>query len=138
MSSRAPVRRDLLLALFWPELGDDEARRALRQALHYLRRVLGEDVLVGAGEELAVSGERFRCDAVEFERQAGAGASALALSLYQGDFLAGFHVPDVSAELEEWVDRTRTRLRRQAASAAWAAAEAAESAGQADAALELA
>jgi eukaryotic-like serine/threonine-protein kinase len=138
MSSRAPVRRDLLLALFWPELGDDEARRALRQALHYLRRVLGEDVLVGAGEELAVSGQRFRCDAVEFERLVGAGQPASALSLYQGDFLAGFHVPDVSAELEEWVERTRTRLRRQAAAAAWSAAEAAESGGQGEAALELA
>ncbi len=137
-SGRGPVRRDLLLALFWPELGDEEARRALRQALHYLRRVLGEDVVVGAGEELSVGFERFRCDAVEFERLVGAGESAQALSLYQGDFLAGFHVPEVSAELEEWVDRTRSRLCRQAAAAAWAAAQAAESASQADAALELA
>src|SRR5688572_21184908 len=68
MSDRAPVRRDTLLALFWPELGDEEARRALRQALHYLRRVVGDNVLVGAGEELSVSSDRFRCDAVEFER----------------------------------------------------------------------
>src|SRR5919108_17 len=44
MSGRGPVRRDVLLALFWPELGDEEARRALRQALHYLRRVLGGGV----------------------------------------------------------------------------------------------
>jgi DNA-binding SARP family transcriptional activator/tetratricopeptide (TPR) repeat protein len=137
MSGRGPVRRDLLLALFWPELGDDEARRALRQALHYLRRVLGDDVLVGAGEELSIDGDRFRCDAVEFEHLAAVGEPGRALSLYEGDFLAGFHVPDVSAELEEWVDRTRVRLRRHAATAAWAAAEAAESAGQADAAVEL-
>jgi DNA-binding SARP family transcriptional activator/Tfp pilus assembly protein PilF len=137
MSGRGPVRRDLLLPLFWPELGDDEARRALRQALHYLRRVLGDEVLVGAGEEVTVSGERFRCDAVEFERLVGAGDPVPALSLYAGDFLAGFHVPDVSPELEEWVDRTRVRLRRQAALAAWAAADAEVSAGRADAAVEL-
>jgi DNA-binding SARP family transcriptional activator/tetratricopeptide (TPR) repeat protein len=137
MSGRGPVRRDVLLALFWPELGDEEARRALRQALHYLRRVLGDDVLVGAGEEVSVSGERFRCDAVEFERLVGAGEPAPALSLYEGDFLAGFHVPDVSSELEEWVDRTRVRLRRHAALAAWTAADAAESAGRADAAVGL-
>src|SRR5687768_10980075 len=31
-----PIRRDALLALFWPELGEDEARRALRQGLHHL------------------------------------------------------------------------------------------------------
>ncbi len=137
MSGKGPVRRDLLLALFWPELGDDEARRALRQALHYLRRVLGDDVIVGKGEEVSIDGDRFRCDAVEFEHLVAAGEPGRALSLYQGDFLAGFHVPDVSAELEEWVDRTRLRLRRHAATAAWAAAEAGESAGQADAAVEL-
>jgi DNA-binding SARP family transcriptional activator/tetratricopeptide (TPR) repeat protein len=137
MSGRGPVRRDTLLALFWPELGDDEARRALRQSLHYLRRVLGDDVLVGAGEELSVNGVRLRCDAAEFERLIGAGDPSRALSLYEGDFLTGFHVPDVSAEFEEWVDRTRARLRRQAATAAWAAADAAEAAGQTNEAVEL-
>ena len=135
MSDRGPVRRDLLLALFWPELGEEEARRALRQALHYLRRAVGDDVVVGAGEELSVGGDRFRCDAVEFERLVAAGEPARALSLYEGDFLAGFHVPDVSAEYEEWVDRTRARLRRRAATAAWAAADAAESAAQPDQAV---
>lgn len=137
MSDRGAVRRDVLLALFWPELGDEEARRALRQALHYLRRALGDNVVMGAGEELSVGGDRFRCDAVEFERLIGAGEAAQALSLYGGDFLAGFHVPDVSAELEEWVDRTRARLRRHAAGAAWTAADAAESAGQGDEAVAL-
>ena len=137
MSGRGPVRRDTLLALFWPELGDEEARRALRQALHYLRRVVGENVLLGTGEELRVSGDRFRCDAVEFERLVAAGEPAEALSIYEGDFLAGFHVPDVAPELEEWVDRTRARLRRQAATVAWSAADAAEAAGHGDAAIEL-
>ena len=137
MSDRGPVRRDTLLALFWPELGDEEARRALRQALHYLRRVVGDSVLVGAGEELSVSRERFRCDAVEFERLVAAGEPVRALSFYEGDFLAGFHVPEVAPELEEWVDRTRARLRRHAATAAWTAADAAESAGERDAAVAL-
>jgi DNA-binding SARP family transcriptional activator/Tfp pilus assembly protein PilF len=136
MSGRGPVRRDMLLALFWPELGDDEARRALRQSLHYLRRVLGDDVLLGVGEELSVNGQRLRCDAAEFERLIGSGDPAGALSLYEGDFLAGFHVPEVSPEFEEWVDRTRARLRRQAATAAWAAADASEAAGQANTAIE--
>ena len=93
-SVRGPVRRDVLPALFWPDLGDEEARRALRQALHYPRRVVGDDVLVGAGEE---PGERrtlpLRCGGVRATRR-GRGA-AQALSLYEGDFLAGFHVPDV-------------------------------------------
>ncbi len=136
-SSRGSVRRDVLLALFWPELGDDEARRALRQALHYLRRVAGAEVVVGAGEDLMVGPAQLRCDAVEFERLLTGGQPETALSLYHGDFLAGFHLPDVAPELEEWVDRTRARLRRHASAAAWAAAEAAETAGKPDAAVEF-
>ena len=42
---RAPRRRDALLALFWPELGEAEARRALRQALTYLRHTVGDDLI---------------------------------------------------------------------------------------------
>jgi tetratricopeptide (TPR) repeat protein len=65
------------------------------------------------------------------------GEPAQALSLYEGEFLAGFHVPDVSAEHEEWVDRTRARLRRLAATAALAAARAEESQGRTDEAVTL-
>jgi DNA-binding SARP family transcriptional activator/tetratricopeptide (TPR) repeat protein len=137
MSGGGTVRRDVLLALFWPELGDEEARRALRQALHYLRRLLGEHVLVGAADELSVSTDQFRCDAVEFQQLVAAGEPGRALSFYQGDFFAGFHVPDVSAEFEEWVDRTRARLRRQASAAAWTAAGNAEAAGQRDESVSL-
>ena len=56
-SAEAPVRRDTLLALFWPELGESEARPALRQALYYLRRALGDDVIVTASDELALRPE---------------------------------------------------------------------------------
>ena len=132
-----PARRDALLALFWPELGEEEARRALRQALHYLRRAAG-DMFDASAEEVALRGGALRCDAVEFERLADAGHAAEALELYRGDFLAGFHVPDVSAEYEDWVERTRTRLRKKAAAAAWLAAESAEKRGESEPAIELA
>src|SRR5512146_207682 len=132
-------RRDELLAAFWPELGDDEARRALRQALHYLRRVLGPDVIVGEGDEVTIRRDALRCDAVVFEQlvQSGGDPEA-ALTLYQGDFLQGFYVPDVSSEYEEWVERTRARLRRRAAAIAWSAAESAEREGDGSRAVERA
>src|ERR687891_2908960 len=38
-------RRDTLLALFWPELSGEEGRRALRQALHHLRRAVGQEAI---------------------------------------------------------------------------------------------
>ena len=137
-SSDAPVRRDTLLALFWPELGEDEGRPALRQALHYLRRAVGEDVFVSAGDELSLRRGGLRCDAVEFEQLIAAGRSADALALYRGDFFDGFHVDDVASELEEWVARTRARLKRRASTAAWAAADSAAASGQSQHAVELA
>src|SRR2546422_8632153 len=44
-------RRDSLLALFWPELDQEHARAALRQALHVVRDALGADVIVTRGDE---------------------------------------------------------------------------------------
>ena len=137
-SARGSARRDALLALFWPELGDEEGRRALRQGLHYLRRALGEDVFVGEGDELRVRDGTVVCDAVELERLLDEGQSERALALYHGDFLEGFHVDDVASEYEEWVERTRARLRRRAAAGAWTAAEGAEREGTVAHALELA
>jgi DNA-binding SARP family transcriptional activator len=104
--------------------------------LHYLRRVLGPDVIVGEGDEVAIRRDGLRCDAVAFEQLAIDGKAEEALALYQGDFMQGFHVPDVSSEYEEWVERTRARLRRRAAAVAWSAAESAERDGNGDRAVE--
>ena len=137
-STRGTSRRDALLALFWPELGDEEGRRALRQGLHYLRRVLGQDVFLTEGDEVRVREGALGCDAVDFERMLDDGHHEQALTLYRGDFLDGFHVDDVASEYEEWVERTRSRLRRRAAGAAWSSADAAEAGGNGTRALELA
>src|SRR5256712_13998225 len=44
-------RRDSLLALFWPELDQEHARAALRQALHVVRDTLGTDAVASRGDE---------------------------------------------------------------------------------------
>src|SRR5687768_17252806 len=47
---RGFVSRDSLLALFWPESDEERARNSLRQALHHLRRSLGDASIVGRGD----------------------------------------------------------------------------------------
>jgi tetratricopeptide (TPR) repeat protein len=74
---------------------------------------------------------------VTFEQLIDAAKHADALEIYRGDFLDGFHVDDVSVDYEEWVDRTRSRLRRRAAAAAWSASDEAAARRDTSAAVEL-
>jgi len=104
-------RRDSLVALFWPELDQEHARAALRQALHGLRHALGDGVLVTRGDEdIGLDAERIRCDVVEFERAAVAGQLADALDLYRGDLLEGFFIRG-APEFEQWLEDERARLK---------------------------
>jgi DNA-binding SARP family transcriptional activator len=130
-------RRDTIVALFWPEMDQEHARNALRQAVWFLRRALGDGVVLGRGEdELGVSEEHLGCDATAFERACAAGRPAEALELYRGDFLEGFFVSEAGPELEHWVEEERARLRRLAGEAAWALAEQQRVAGDHSAAAE--
>lgn len=116
-------RRDTLLALFWPDLDQEHARGALRQALHTLRKALGEGAVVTRGEgEIGLDPTLVTTDARALEAHLAASDPVVALSNYRGDFLEGVFVSDASPELEEWIAGERLRLRRVAAKAAWAAA----------------
>jgi Tol biopolymer transport system component/DNA-binding SARP family transcriptional activator len=107
-------RRDTLLPLFWPELPDRSARRALNRAIYYLRQSLGPGALVSRGdEELAVAEEWVWCDTVAFERAIDSGNPTEALQLYHGDFAPGFFVEGL-ADLERWTETERVRLRNRA------------------------
>src|SRR2546430_16180258 len=88
-------RRDSLLPLFWPELDQEHARAALRQALHVVRDALGTDVIATRGdEEVGLDLELVSCDVVAFDRAVTAGQSREALELYRGNLLEGFFIPD--------------------------------------------
>src|SRR5262245_12532128 len=130
-------RRDSVVALFWPELDQERARNALRQALWFLRRSLGAGDSVGRGdEELGVDPGILQCDATEFERACEAERWHDALDLYHGDLLEGFFVSDASPDLEQWIEEERHRLRHLAAEAAWELAQEQASAGRLEAAAE--
>jgi DNA-binding SARP family transcriptional activator/TolB-like protein len=116
-------QRDTLLALFWPDLDDTRARKALNQALHYLRQELGPDAVTSVGDDqIVVDMSRLWCDAVAFEDLLNAGDVEKALALYRGDFMEGFFVSDVGG-FERWLDEERARLRSRAIGAAWTLAE---------------
>ena len=113
------LRRDTLLGMFWPALDQEHARVALRRALYFLRRALGEAVVTGRGEEeIGVAGGELWCDAVAFEAALERGDPAGALALYRGPLLDGLYVAG-AAEAERWFDDTQRHLAARASAAAW-------------------
>jgi len=120
-------RRDTLLALFWPELDQEHARAALRQALHVVRDALGGDAVTSRGdEEIGLDFAQVSCDVAAFERALRIGQLEEALDLYGGALLEGFFISD-APEFERWLETERGRLQQAAAGGARALAERYES-----------
>ena len=131
-------RRDTLLALFWPELDQEHARAALRQALHVLRDALGPDVVVTRGdEEIGLDFDRLWCDVVAFDRAIAAGRFDEGLELYRGNLLEGFFIPDAGG-FERWLESERARLQQAAARAAQTLVKRCEATGDLQTAVEWA
>ncbi|HET9223268.1 MAG TPA: BTAD domain-containing putative transcriptional regulator [Roseiflexaceae bacterium] len=118
----APVSRERLLALFWPDHERAAAQQILRTNLHGLRKSLGawllaEDDALALAPGTDVDARRF---ATRLAAPAGGTAElAEALALYRGDFLADFSLADVPA-FDDWAAAERERYRRMAARG-WAA-----------------
>lgn len=126
--------RDALAAMFWPDSDPSRAYAYLRTTLWTLNKALGDGWLQTEGDtisidpaaDLSVDVRRFR----QLVREAvGASYSSLpdvspmptiesyqaAAELYEGDFLAGFTLPDSSAAFDDWVFFERESLRRELA-----------------------
>ncbi len=124
------LQREEVMGRLWPEMSDERARNALRQALHYLRRSLGPGVIAGKGEEgVGIAPGSMECDASELVRAVEEGRFGAALALYEGELLPGFHVEGAPVELDHWLDDSRRRLQRMAGEAARSLARTEEAAG---------
>jgi DNA-binding SARP family transcriptional activator/TolB-like protein len=104
-------RRDTLAALFWPDLDQFAARRALRNTLYHLREVLGDGVIVTRGDEaVSLDPAALTCDVTQLAEAVAAGRHAEAVERYRGELLAGVHVPNAGEAFEEWLSRERRRV----------------------------
>ena len=125
------VRRDALVAHFWPDSDEQHGRGVLRQALTAFRKELGAEVLVTRGEdEVGLTPNVLTCDATAFESACRAGEYEAACALYRGHFLEGFHASSAAPDFEQWVDIERDRLRRMASEACWRMAYQHDAAGR--------
>jgi len=104
-------RRDSLAAMFWPELDQFAARRALRNTLYHLREAIGDDALITAGDEaLAIDPARLTCDVTKLEAAVSEGRFEEAVDYFRGELLAGVHLANAGEAFEEWLTRERARV----------------------------
>ncbi len=107
-----PVARDVLCALFWPELRPDAAQANLSRLLYFLQQALPEpDLLCKEQDHIALDVARTWVDTWALNRvlthpHPSMDALQDAADLYRGPFLDGFSLPH-APEYELWVLRQR-------------------------------
>ena len=130
------MSRDKLVAYLWPERDAPSARNLLKQGVHAVRRALGDEAIVAAGDELRLDASLVPSDVTELEAAVARGDHERVVELYGGPFLDGFFLKD-SPEFERWVDRERARLADAYAKSLEALATHAETRGDPQRATEL-
>lgn len=116
------LRRDVLMAEFWPESDLPHARNALNQVLHALRTELGDGVVRARGKnEVGLNPDLLDCDVWAFTQALEEDRVEDALYLYQGPLMPGFHINE-GGGFDRWLEAEREALREAAAGVAWALA----------------
>jgi DNA-binding SARP family transcriptional activator/pimeloyl-ACP methyl ester carboxylesterase len=109
--ARAPVGRDHMAGLLWPEADAQAARSRLRRTLHKIRAAFAVDVIDADRASLALAPSLVtRVDTHAFEAACAAGELNEAVRLYAGDFLQGLSFEGCAA-FEEWAFFRREALR---------------------------
>ena len=82
-----PLSRDKVVAYLWPESAAEDARHLLRSSLYILRSALGEDAVLGTGDDLRLNPARLTCDLWEFEAALARNDLEQAVAICRGPFL---------------------------------------------------
>jgi DNA-binding SARP family transcriptional activator len=122
------VRRERIIGYLWPEHPGDAARHLLSESLYTLRKAVGDDLFVSAGDEISVDPAVLRSDLADFQAALDADDLERAAAAYGGPFLDGFYVAD-APEFERWAEEERDRLARAYARVLEQLAEGRESEG---------
>lgn len=129
------MTRDKLVAYLWPEKEANRARHSLSDSVYRINRALDADAVVAVGDDLRLDPGVLPSDVAEFEAALDDADWELAIELYVGPFLDGFHLPEAGA-FERWLDGERERLARQYGEALERLAEERAAAGDVTGAVE--
>jgi len=142
-AGREPIARDKMMAMFWGESPEDQARYNLRFALWNIRKVFKEseddpDPLISTRNVCQLNPDlNYQIDSQMFERSLAASPSpdrlvilAQALESYKGPFLDGFSLRNL-AQWEEWLFQRRESLHQSFLTASLEVGQSALQSGQA-------
>lgn len=120
------ISRDSIMAFLWPESDSTRASSSLRQALHSLRRDLGEDLfLPETASGIRLDRNKVKVDLWIFRDALARHAPADAVAVYRGPLLDGFQIAGVP-EFSRWIDAEREGVEREYGAALDALARQAE------------
>lgn len=125
-------RRDTLAAMFWPDLDQFAARRALRNTLYHIREAIGDGALITQGDvALTIDPAVVTSDVTKLFTAVSAGRYEEAVDYYRGELLAGMHFANAGEAYEEWLTRERARVVEQVVRALRGLVDRVEKAGDA-------
>ena len=130
----APLTRDRITGLLWPDKQDQRGRRLLAQALLEIGKALGKDAFIKHGDDLALDPDVVGSDVNDFLIAVDEKRHDDAVALYHGPFLDGFYSGE-SVDFEQWIDGERATLARKYRDALIARAEGMEARGDRQGAL---
>lgn len=109
--ARAPVARETLSGLLWPDLDAEAARGRLRRTLYRIGKASGVNILAANRVSVAFAPDvEMIVDTTRFEAACDGEDFAGAMRLCSGEFLAGFSLPECEF-FEEWTYFRREALR---------------------------
>lgn len=114
--SRRAVSRDKLVAYLWEDADTERARKLLSESIYVIRKALGEDALLVAGDTVELNARVVWSDVAEFSAALEQQDDGLAVQLYRGPLLDGFFVSD-APEFESWAETERGVYARRRAEA---------------------
>jgi len=123
-----PASRDELCQIFWPDSSRKRGQGSLRQAVWFIRRVLGTDALPGEGDYLGPAGEHIATDLEQVEALLSAGRIMEASDLWRGDPFSELTLPD-APEWSRWTEEIRSRYEWRLEESLWAEGESLQKAG---------
>ncbi|MDD2915531.1 MAG: BTAD domain-containing putative transcriptional regulator [Gallionella sp.] len=129
LSAEAPLRREYLAELFWPDMPLEAGRQNLRRALFNLKSAMGEmsHLLSAKRDTVTLNRQGLWLDVEAFTAATPSCTSAPApdhctpclaqieprTELYRGEFMEGFTLPDCP-DFEDWLMIQRETLHRRA------------------------